>query len=135
MSFSIKNFRNTSAKLVILDPVTVKPLIDPETNESVILEVVGQESKEFADAKLEAELKTIELMKSNKKLSPAEHRQLAFAMFAAFVVGWNETATKFIGEEFSKEAALKLMSNKDYFWLVKQVETFISDRTQFFTQQ
>jgi len=140
MAFSIKNYRNTSYKLTIVDPVTKEALIDPDTNTPAVLDIVGIESAEFEDVKNEVQLKTLEIMKAHKKLSPEQHKQLTFELVAAYVTGWNETAEKLFKEElgdgkYSKASAMKLLSNNDYFWLVKQIESCVNDRTRFFTKQ
>ena len=141
MGFSIKNYRNTSTKLRVLDPISLEALQDPESNTYVELTIAGMQSREFADAKLQMELKTLELLKDKDQLEPSERRKLAFEMFAVVVVGWNDAAAKFFAEElgndgkFSNENAEKLLSNPDYFWLVQQIEKCLSDRQRFFHKQ
>lgn len=141
MSFSVKNLRNISSKLGLTDPVTKEPIVNPETNLAVELELVNADSKVFDDAQLTMQLKTIELMKLNKKLETSEHRTLSFELFASLVIGWSDTATEYFREElgdnssYSQENVVKLLSNPEYWWIVRQIEVAIKDKERFFTRQ
>src|SRR5258708_5995850 len=105
MAFSIKAYRNTSTKLVLVDPLTKDPILDPDTQESVTVEIVGAESTEFDDAKLSVQLKSLELMKAHKKISAEHHKELTYELVASYVVGWNDTFADYFKEELGTSAA------------------------------
>jgi hypothetical protein len=141
MSFSIKNLRNRPVKVALRNPVSLLPIIDPDSNTAVELEITGTDSKVFAEAMQVCRIKVGEAMKAANTLDPSVHSQLTFELFASLVVGWNETAANFIKDEFdgdgsyTPEKAAKLLHNPDYYWIVKQIEISVEDRQRFFQKQ
>jgi hypothetical protein len=140
MSFSIKNLRNQPSTMTLLHPVTKKPLVNND-GDAVQIDLVGMDSKAFADAKVAAELKTMELYRATNTVTPEQQRDLTFDLFVGLIQGWNETAAKFFADEldgdgtFSLEKSKSLFSRPEYYWIVQQIEAAINDRQRYFTQQ
>lgn len=140
--FSIKALRNIQAEMVLLNPFNNEPINNPATGNPVKIFVVSQDSKVFYNAQFEALNKLKKIHEDTKELPTAEQqREATYTMVAGLVVGWNEDAEAFFIDEFDGDAkyttekAFKLLSNDEYFWIVKQVETFIIDKTRFFPKQ
>jgi len=142
MSFSITELKNKPLEMILQHPLTKKPIKNPETKKEVIFLIVNQDSKSFYDAQYEAQAKLRQIYEDTKVLpTPEQTREATYVMVSSLVVGWTTDTEEFLSEElgddskYSKENAFKILSNDDYFWIVKQVEEFIADKTRFFKTQ
>jgi len=139
MSFSIKDFSMQSVEMELLNPQTGAPIKAPKSKVPVILNIVSMDSREFVLGQATA-LRKLQAIIEQTKVEPTEEqkREVTYEILVGLVCGWNEEADKFFADElgedskFSRENALKLLSQSQYYWVVKQIETFIADRTRFF---
>lgn len=137
-SWSIKDLALRSVEMPLLHPQTRKPLVSPATQKPAMISLVSLDSKEFYDAQAAAFLKLRQSFEKTKQTpSEQEQRDATYDMLAGLVTGWNEEAASLFADElgdgkYSKENAVKLLSQAGYFWITKQIEDFVSDKARFF---
>ena len=141
-TFGIKSLALQSTDMQILHPLTKEGLVNAALGKPICLNLVSQDSQIFS----EIQASTLSKIKTNyekTKVMPTtkETRQATYELFIGLVVGWNEAAELFFKDElgddckYSNDNAMKIMSKPEYFWLVKQIEDFIADRSHFFPKQ
>lgn len=142
MTHSIADFRNKPVEMILLHPITKEPFENSATKGKVNFLIVNQDSRKFYNAKFDAQQKLRGIFEQTKALpTPEQQREATFSMVASLVVGWNDEAIEFLKDELGEDAAYsvdnayKLLSNEDYFWIVKQIEDFIARETHFFQRQ
>jgi len=128
--------------MVLNHPVTNKPIKNPETKKSVSFSIVNQDSKTFNDAQSAAQAKLQTIYEETKEVPSADKiREVTYEMMASLVIGWTEDMAAFLKDElgdncaYSSENAYKILSNPDYYWIVKQIDAFVADKTRFFKKQ
>lgn len=138
--FSIKSLKLLPVGMPILHPQTKEPLT--VNGKEVKLYLVNNESKEyqFAWGQVQANLKKI-FNDTNQEPTLDQRQEAIYGVLVNLVVGWNEEAALCFKDElgedsaYSKANAEKLLNQPGYFWILKQVDEFIADKTRFFTKQ
>lgn len=124
---SLKNLRNQSAFMTLVNPHTKEPIVN-EANTAAQIEVVGMESAEFNDW----------MLKQTAEKKAVAIDALRYEALCTVVVGWNDVFAEIAKELFdgdgtyTPEKARKLLTDRGYYWICKQLDTFLADRTRFF---
>ena len=119
--FTIADLFPIPVDLPLNHPVTGEPL-------GVSLKVVGPDSTEFRDAR-NAFIKR-HPVNGDKIPDAIELQGENDAILASLIIGWS--SDEFFQGAFTKDAALKLVSNPGLNWMKQQLGEFTDKRSHFF---
>ncbi len=127
----LSDLRSIPAEITIRHPLTNEPLTFED--QPVQLSVVSSDSKAFHIAQYETQV-AMKKKFLETKVEPTDAEQVSavYELLCSCVVGWNKAATSFFEEEFTPEGARKFLADPDLFWLAKQVENSLADKSKFF---
>jgi hypothetical protein len=121
----LQDFDSHNARLTLLDPVLFNEI------PGAWMDIAGVFSQEFEDAKLAVMLKA-KAAGFNADASEEERMRVENVRMREatghLIVGWNE---EFFGQ-YSKDAAVELMTHPKRVWIYLQVEDFLKRQENFF---
>jgi len=132
--FDIKNLVPNVAKLELKYPISGEPT-------GVFIKVVGQDSKQFYDAKVIMMKRFVEIQAQKKEIDVVEQEQLLLHALASCVVGWDEefnVCFKSVDAQgtgaYRHDLVVEMFKNPEFSELRNQIDKFVGDRAHFFVK-
>jgi hypothetical protein len=127
---NIKQLKPQIFKLKIKHPVTGETEFSLSDNDkekvSLEIHIVGRNSKQWLDF-----MKTLKLSSNDTKEEIFSRvTETAREFVSSLIVGWTNNGA--LSEEYSAEAALKLISDGDNVWILEQIQEAIINDANFF---
>lgn len=128
----LSDIKPVIGKFYLKHPVTHKNLQD-DNEQDVYWHVVGQDSDEYLQSQQEF-LKHIEALGDKAdKMTAVDYKQQTAIQLSKVVTGWDEKFNDFMNGEFSLEIVENLLLSQDHKWIVNQLDLFVAQRSNFFT--
>lgn len=125
---NLVEFANGSQKMNVVHPITENELLTSD-GQQVYIEVLGADSSKMRD-EMSARARKQMAKRSNQILTLDEAEAASAELLAAITVNWFGIEENGVALECTKENAI--MIYKKYSWLRLQVDSFVSDRANFY---
>lgn len=140
----ITDLQPSAAELTLKHPITNETLISDSGN-AVVIDVVGRDSPQFytyqkAFYRKLRDQAAAGTINATDKLQDEEMDDLIVDNLVCCVVGWNSKVDEFFAPldtkkgkgKYSKQLVHKVLTNKKLQWFRNQLDTFITERHNFF---